>query len=250
MEIDSQFIWFVLAGFVAQLIDGALGMAYGVSASSLLLSLGLPPAVVSATVHAAECFTTGASAISHRVFGNVNAALFRRLLIPGVVGAVLGAYLLASFQGETVRPFIAIYLLCVGGVIIVKAFREFPRKAVSTPLIPLGFFGSFMDAVGGGGWGPIVASTLIARGGDVRSTIGSVNAVEFFVTVAASVTFLATIGLSNWSVIVALAIGGLIAAPLGAWACKHIPVKPFMVGVGVLVCLLSIRTLIHSIDAA
>ena len=127
MEIDSHFLWFVLAGFVAQLIDGALGMAYGVSASSLLLSFGLPPAVVSSTVHAAECFSTGASAVSHKAFGNVNSALFRRLLIPGVVGAVVGAYFLASFPGETLRPFIAVYLLVMGGVIIVKAFREFPR---------------------------------------------------------------------------------------------------------------------------
>ena len=169
MEIDSHFLWFVLAGFVAQLIDGALGMAYGVSASSLLLSFGLPPAVVSSTVHAAECFSTGASAVSHKAFGNVNSALFRRLLIPGVVGAVVGAYFLASFPGETLRPFIAVYLLVMGGVIIVKAFREFPPRSVSTHLVPLGFTGAFVDAVGGGGWGPIVASTLIVRGNDAVS---------------------------------------------------------------------------------
>lgn len=250
MEIDSHFLWFVLAGFVAQLIDGALGMAYGVSASSLLLSFGLPPAVVSSTVHAAECFSTGASAVSHKAFGNVNSALFRRLLIPGVVGAVVGAYFLASFPGETLRPFIAVYLLVMGGVIIVKAFREFPPRSVSTHLVPLGFTGAFVDAVGGGGWGPIVASTLIVRGNDVRSTVGSVNAVEFFVTLAASVTFFLTIGLGNWPVIAGLALGGLIAAPIGAWACKHVPVKPFMIGVGVLVCLLSARTLARYFNVA
>lgn len=250
MELDSHFLWFVLAGFVAQLIDGALGMAYGVSASSLLLSFGLPPAVVSSTVHAAECFSTGASAVSHKAFGNVNSALFRRLLIPGVVGAVVGAYFLASFPGETLRPFIAVYLLVMGGVIIVKAFREFPPRSVSTHLVPLGFTGAFVDAVGGGGWGPIVASTLIVRGNDVRSTVGSVNAVEFFVTLAASVTFFLTIGLGNWPVIAGLALGGLIAAPIGAWACKHVPVKPFMIGVGVLVCLLSVRTLARYFHAA
>ena len=249
VEIDSHFLWFVLAGFVAQLIDGALGMAYGVSASSLLMSFGLPPAVVSSTVHAAECFSTGASAVSHKAFGNVNSALFRRLLIPGVVGAVVGAYFLASFPGETLRPFIAVYLLVMGGVIIVKAFREFPPRSVSTHLVPLGFAGAFVDAVGGGGWGPIVASTLIVRGNDVRSTVGSVNAVEFFVTLAASVTFFLTIGLGNWPVIAGLALGGLIAAPIGAWACKHVPVKPFMIGVGVLVCLLSARTLARYFNA-
>lgn len=250
MELDGHFFWFVVAGFVAQLIDGALGMAYGVSASSLLLSFGLPPAVVSATVHAAECFSTGASAISHRAFGNVNTALFRRLLVPAVLGAVVGAYLLASFPGEAMKPVIAVYLLVMGAVIIVKAFREFPPRTVSTHLVPLGFVGAFVDAVGGGGWGPIVASTLIARGNDVRSTVGSVNAVEFFVTVAASLTFLVTIGLSNWSIILALALGGLLAAPLGAWACRHVPVRPFMIGVGVLVCLLSIRTLLQYFNAA
>jgi uncharacterized membrane protein YfcA len=167
-----------------------------------------------------------------------------------VVGAVVGAYLLANFPGEAIKPFIAIYLLGMGVVIILKAFREFPSRTVSTHLVPLGFIGAFVDAVGGGGWGPVVASTLIARGNDVRSTVGSVNAVEFFVTVAASITFLATIGLSNWSIIVALALGGLLAAPMGAWACKRIPVKPFMIGVGVLVCLLSIRTLIRYVHAA
>ena len=250
MDLDANFLLFVIAGFVAQLIDGALGMAYGVTASSLLLSFGLPPAVTSATVHAAECFSTGASALSHRAFGNVNSLLFRRLLIPGVAGAVVGAYLLSNFQGDAIRPFIAVYLFGMGIVILIKAFRAFPSGAVTTHLVPLGFFGAFVDAVGGGGWGPIVSSTLIARGNDVRSTVGSVNAVEFFVTVAASVTFFMTMGLSNWPIILALAIGGLLAAPLGAWACRHISVKPFMIGVGLLVCLLSIRTLVTYFNAA
>lgn len=250
MELDNHFLWFVLAGFIAQLIDGSLGMAYGVSASSLLLTLGLPPAVVSSTVHAAECFSTGASAISHRAFGNVNTTLFRRLIVPAVLGAVAGAYLLSQFPSELIRPVIAVYLLGIGGVIIFKAFREFPPRAVTTHLAPLGFTGAFADAVGGGGWGPIVASTLIARGNDVRSTIGSVNAVEFFVTLAASLTFLLTIGLTHWSIILALALGGLLAAPLGAWACKHVPIKPFMVVVGVFVSLLSIRTLVLHFTSA
>jgi len=249
MEIDSTFLLFVLAGFIAQLIDGALGMAYGVTASSLLLSFGLPPAVTSATVHAAECFSTGASGLSHHAFGNVNSQLFRRLLAPAVLGAVVGAYFLSNFQGDAIKPFIAVYLLAMGLVIIAKAFREFPPRVVTTHLLPLGFVGAFVDAVGGGGWGPIVASTLIARGNDVRSTVGSVNAVEFFVTVAASIVFLITLGLSNWSIILALALGGLLAAPLGAWACKHVPHKPFMIGVGVLVCLLSLRTLLRYFGA-
>lgn len=183
------------------MIDGTLGMAYGVSASSLLLSFGVTPAIASATVHAAECFTTGASAASHHAFGNI--------------------------QG------------------VLKAFREFPPKVVSTHLVPLGFGGALIDALGGGGWGPIVASTLIARGSDVRMTIGSVNALEFFVTFAASITFVLMLGLSNWPIIAGLALGELVAAPAGAWACSRIPLKPFTVVVGLLVIALSLRTLLR-----
>lgn len=242
--MTTDFHWYVLIGFAAQLIDGSLGMAYGVTASTLLLGLGVPPAATSATVHAAECFTTGVSAISHHAFGNVNRSLFRRLLVPGIMGAVLGAYVLSSFPGDVLRPYMAGYLLMMGCVIVLKAFREFPPRTVSTHLVPLGFFGAFADAVGGGGWGPIVATTLIVRGNDLRATVGSVNAVEFFVTVAASVTFVLTLGLTHWSIILGLAVGGVMAAPLGAWACKCLPIKPFMVLVGILVIGLSLRTLL------
>jgi len=243
LELDSQFLLFFAIGFGAQLIDGALGMAFGVVASSFLLSLGLPPAVVSLTVHAAECVTTGSSAISHHAFGNVDGPLFRRLLVPGVLGAIVGAWLLASIPGDAVRPFIAAYLLIMGAFIIVRAFRELMPRRVTTHLVSLGFFGACIDAVGGGGWGPFVASNLIARGNDVRNTVGTVNAVEFFVTMAASATFLLTLGLGNWQIIAGLALGGLLAAPLGAWACRYIPVKPFMISVGLLVIVLSARTL-------
>lgn len=243
--MDAEFLLYVGAGFAAQLIDGALGMAYGVSASSLLLSFGVPPAVTSATVHTAECFTTGASAVSHHVFRNIDRNLFRRLVIPGVTGAVVGAYLLASFPGESLRPYIAAYLLLMGVIIVLKAFREFPPRNVTTHLAPLGFFGALIDALGGGGWGPIVASTLIVRGNAPRQTIGTVNAVEFFVTVAASVTFLVTLGISHWPIVAGLALGGLIAAPIGAWAVGRVPVKPLMVFVGVLVIALSLRNLLR-----
>jgi uncharacterized protein len=241
--MTTELALYIATGFIAQLIDGALGMAYGVTASSLLLSLGLPPAATSATVHAAECFTTGASAISHHAFGNVNRLLFRRLLLPGIIGAVLGAYILVSFPGDVIKPYIAGYLLVMGCVIVLKAFREFPSRTVTTHLAPLGFFGAFIDAIGGGGWGPIVASTLIARGNHLRETVGSVNAVEFFVALAASITFILTLGLTNWEIILGLAVGGLLAAPIGAWACKHIPIRPFMILVGILVIALSLRTL-------
>ncbi len=240
-----DFAFYVAVGFLAQLIDGALGMAYGVTASSLLLSFGLPPATASATVHAAECFTTGASALSHHAFGNVRASLFRRLLMPGIAGAVIGAYVLSRLPGERIAPFVSAYLLVMGGVIIGKAFREFPPRRVTTHLGPLGFVGAFVDAIGGGGWGPIVASTLIALGDDARETIGSVNAVEFFVTLSASFTFVLMLGLTNWPIIVGLALGGLIGAPVAAWACTRVPLRPLMIMVGLLVMVLSIRNLIR-----
>lgn len=244
-----EFGLYVAAGFIAQLIDGALGMAYGVSASSLLMAFGVPPAATSATVHAAECFTTGASAISHHAFGNVDRYLFRRLLIPAVLGAIIGAYVLSAFDGDMLKPYVSGYLIIMGLVIIAKAFFRVPPRNVTTHLTPLGFFGALVDAMGGGGWGPIVASNLIVRGNDVRITVGSVNAVEFFVTLAASLTFLLTIGLTHWSIILGLALGGVIAAPLGAWAAKRIPHKPFMILVGVLVTAVSLRNLLKVLAA-
>ncbi|HYF40044.1 MAG TPA: sulfite exporter TauE/SafE family protein [Gemmatimonadales bacterium] len=242
--MPDEFMWYVVAGFAAQLVDGALGMAYGITASTLLLGFGVPPAMTSATVHAAECFTTGAAAVSHHAFGNVNRLLFRKLIVPAVIGAVLGAYVLASIPGDVLRPYVAGYLLIMGGIIILKAFREFPPRTVRTHLGPLGFVGAFIDALGGGGWGPIVATTLIVRGAELRITVGSVSAVEFFVTLAASLTFLLTLGLTNWPIILGLALGGVIAAPIGAWACTRIPVKPFMILIGSLVIGLSLRTIL------
>jgi uncharacterized membrane protein YfcA len=244
--VPTDFLFYVAAGFAAQLVDGTLGMAYGVTASTLLLGMGIPPAVTSATVHAAECVTTGASAVSHHAFGNVRGELFRRLAVPGMAGAAIGAYVLSSVPGEALRPYVAMYLLAMGGVILLKAFREFPPRTVTTHLASLGFGGALVDALGGGGWGPIVASTLIARGNDARQAVGSVNAAEFFVTLAASVTFLLMLGITHWQVVAGLALGGLPAAPIGAWACSRLPLKPLMAGVGVLVILLSLRTLWHA----
>lgn len=241
-EIAQYFV----VGLIAQLIDGALGMAYGITATSLLLSVGVPPAVASATVHTAECFTTGASAISHQAFGNVNRYLFRKLVLPGMIGAALGAYLLSNFPSELFKPIVAGYLLLMGVVIIAKAFRDFPPKTVTRHLTPLGLIGGFLDAVGGGGWGPIVATNLIARGNDVRQAIGSTNAVEFFVAFSATLTFVLSMGLTGWQIILGLAAGGVVGAPIGAWACRHVPIRPFMVVVGLLVVGLSLRTLIAS----
>ncbi|GAB3343023.1 sulfite exporter TauE/SafE family protein [Marilutibacter aestuarii] len=244
MELPPELLYYIAIGVAAQLVDGALGMAYGVTASSLLLGLGVPPAVTSATVHAAECFTTGASAASHHAFGNIDKRLFRRLLLPGIVGAGAGAYLLASLPGEAMRPWVAAYLMLMGAVIIIKAFRAFPSREVTTHMAPLGFFGALVDAMGGGGWGPIVASNLLARGNEFRLTVGTVNAVEFFVTLTASLVFLLTLGLEHWDVILGLALGGVVAAPFGAWLVKRVRPRPMLVCVGLVVIGLSLRTLL------
>ena len=241
--IDPNILLFVVIGFIAQMIDGALGMAYGVSTTTLLLTLGVSPAAASASVHVAETFTTGLSGISHFGFGNVNWFLVKRLIIPGVIGAIIGAYILSSIKGDVIKPYIAAYLLIMGGLILFKAIRKIEMRHVQTQLVPLGLAGGFLDAIGGGGWGPIVVSTLLARGNDPRFTIGSVNFAEFFVALAASITFILTVGLVQWQIILGLAIGGGIAAPFAAYTSKHIPTRALMIAVGILIILLSVRTL-------
>ncbi|MCA1733773.1 MAG: sulfite exporter TauE/SafE family protein [Acidobacteria bacterium] len=241
----EELLIFVAVGFAAQMIDGVLGMAYGVSATTFLLSIGIPPAIASASVHSAEVVTTGISGISHLRFGNVDRAVVRGLLIPGVIGAVAGAYVLVSFPGDVVKPWIAGYLLLMGILILTKARKKVVQleKSDERHLVPLGLAGGFFDAAGGGGWGPMVTGTLVARGNHPRFTIGSVNFAEFFVTVAASATFIATIGLTYWQAIAGLALGGAFAAPLAAWATSRVPARPLLVFVGLLVITLSVRTL-------
>jgi uncharacterized membrane protein YfcA len=245
MDLPVELLTYVAIGFGAQVVDGALGMAYGITASSLLLGVGVPPAVTSATVHAAECFTTGASAASHHAFGNIDKVLFRRLLLPGIAGAGIGAYLLASLPGQLMKPWIAGYLLLMGAWILLRAFRQYRPRNVASHLRPLGFFGALVDALGGGGWGPVVASNLLARGNDLRLTVGTVNAVEFFVTLTASAVFLLTLGLSHWQIIAGLAIGGVLAAPVGAWLVRHVRPRPLLAAVGLLVIALSSHTLLN-----
>ena len=246
--MELTILLYVLVGFIAQMIDGALGMAYGVSSNTFLLSLGIPPAAASASVHMAEVVTTGISGFSHWRLGNVDWKLVRRLLIPGVLGGVAGAYLLTSIDGDIVKPYIAAYLLLMGGVIIYKAFTIKPRNKPDEyhgPRISwLGLLGGFCDAIGGGGWGPVVTSTLVARGKYARTTIGSVNFSEFFVTLSESVVFVLTLSLGEyWQIILGLLVGGAIAAPLAARMTKNLPLKALMIMVGVLIIILSSRTI-------
>ena len=239
MEFGETFFWFVLIGLAAQLVDGALGMAYGLVSSSVLLGMGLPPAQVSASIHAAEVFTTGASGASHIALGNVDRRLFLRLAIPGVVGGVIGAYVLTQLPGDLIRPFVYLYLLVLAVLILVRASgRMVPRREVRRVPV-LGFFAGLLDASGGGGWGPVVASTLIGSGHAPRHAVGSVNTTEFFVTVAAATTFFVELGMAPWQDLIALVIGGILAAPLGGWAVKRLPPRVLMTMVGILVVSLS-----------
>jgi uncharacterized membrane protein YfcA len=248
VKMELSFLWYVLVGFAAQMIDGALGMAYGVSSNTFLLSLGIPPAAASASVHMAEVVTTGVSGFSHWKLGNVDWKLVRRLLIPGVIGGLLGAYILTSIDGNIIKPYIAVYLLIMGGVIVYKAFtmklRKKPDEYHGPRISLLGLFGGFCDAIGGGGWGPVVTSTLVARGKNPRMTIGSVNFSEFFVTLGQSILFVLTLSFAEyWQIILGLLLGGAIAAPLAAKLTQKLPMKALMVFVGGLIILLSIRTL-------
>jgi hypothetical protein len=243
----EEFAIFVAIGFAAQAIDGAIGMAYGVLASSVLAGFGVPAATASASVHVAEIFTTAASGAAHWRVGNVDVGLLRRLALPGMIGGAIGAYVLTTIPDDVVRPAVSAYLLAVAAVILWKALRA--RSVEGRPprlVAPLGLFGGFLDAIGGGGWGPLVTSTLIGRGATPRFAIGSVNLTEFFVTSTVSATFVATIGLELWPIVAGLAVGGVIAAPLAAYTTKRLPSRPLMILVAAVVAVLSLRGLVRA----
>ncbi len=245
--LDKNFHWMVLAGFLAQLVDGALGMGYGVTSATILNSAGIAPAAISGSIHTAEMFASGASGYSHYRFGNVNKKLFKVLLIPGVIGAVLGAILLTKL-GEThlvyLRPIMAVYTLLLGLRILILAFRtqQTPKKFKRYSL--LAGAGGFLDSFGGGGWGPIVTTTLITKGRSPKYVIGSVSLTEFFVTLASAFTFFTMLGVTHWQVIVALIIGGLAAAPVAAKLAGKLPKKTSFILLGLLVIFWSLKILI------
>jgi hypothetical protein len=231
---------FIAIGFAAQLVDGALGMAFGVISTTLLLSMGVPPSAASAGVHVVESFTTGVSGASHILHRNVDWRLFGRLVIPGVIGGVLGAYVLTQIDASTARPFILTYLMGIGVYLLWRGLK-FPPVAKRPKVIePLGLAGGFLDAAGGGGWGPIVTSNLLIQGGEPRTVIGTVSASEFLLTVTISATFIATLGWEMFTVAtVGLLIGGVAAAPLGAFVAKKLPARTLLVLVGTLLVLTS-----------
>ncbi|HEY7609023.1 MAG TPA: sulfite exporter TauE/SafE family protein [Alphaproteobacteria bacterium] len=233
--MSGEILLYAAVGFVAQLIDGALGMAFGVISTSVLLALGVPPAIASAGVHAAEVVTTALSGLSHWLHGNVDKRLFLRLAAAGVVGGALGAYVLTELPLRIAQPAVAIYLCAMAGLIAYKAFRRRTAAPVTTGVAPLGFAGGFLDAIGGGGWGPIVVSNLVARGNSPRYTIGSVNLAEFFVTLVISIAFFFAIAPTYFVTAAGLILGGALAAPLAGWMTKRLPSRLLMVMVGVVV---------------
>lgn len=246
LKFDQTFFWFLLAGFLAQIVDGALGMAYGVTSNTVLLSFGLSPKLASAAVHTAEVFTTGVSGLSHIRFGNFNKALFFKLIIPGVISASVGAYLLgAVIDGNIIKPYINAYLLILGGVIVFKALKRKIVLGDNTKNAPIyAAFGGFLDAIGGGGWGPIVTSNLINKGNTPSTVIGTVNTAEFFVTYFTAGILIYFTGIQSWQIILGLILGGTLAAPLGAYVTKILPSKVMMIIVGVLIMLTSLYTLL------
>jgi len=249
-QIDSVFYWMILAGFLAQMVDGALGMGYGVTCAIVMLSIGIKLPAISGSIHTAEMFSSGASGYSHYRFGNVNKKLFKALLIPGIIGAVAGAFLLSKFGDEYsqyVRPFLAAYTLFLGVKIFMAAFKK-NRKASKIKHVGwLAGAGGFLDSFGGGGWGPLVTSSLISKGRTPRYVIGSVSITEFFVTLASALTFFSLLGISHWQVIAGLIIGGVVAAPLAAKLAGKLPLKTMLIAVGTMVVIWSIRLLVKSL---
>jgi uncharacterized protein len=244
--MDNWWLFFAV-GFVAQLVDGALGMAYGVLTNTALLAIGLPPAHASALVHTTEIFTTSASAASHIYHRNVDWRMVARLGVTGVLGAILGAWVLSNVEVNAARRFVYAYLLIMGFYILWKSMRV--ASASRSPAdwtSVLGFGAGFLDATGGGGWGPMTTSTLVGSGHAPRYSVGSVNTAEFFVTVSAATTFFVEIGAVPLEQLIPLVLGGVLAAPFGGRLVKRVPARGLMTAVGVLIVTLSIVQLFRA----
>jgi uncharacterized membrane protein YfcA len=234
--MPDNLLVFIAIGFFAQLVDGALGMAFGVLTTTSLLAMGVSPAVASAMTHVTELFTTAASGASHAYHRNLDWRLVGRLAPAGMIGGAIGAYLLTMVDGKAIMPFISIYLIAIGIYIITRAFRPLQPREVcdwSVPYVGLG--GGLLDAAGGGGWGPIVTSSLVGRGHNPKTVIGSANLTEFLVTLVISITFVLAIGWTEIKAAVGLIIGGVLAAPIGAYLVSWLPVRPLMIAVGVVI---------------
>jgi uncharacterized protein len=246
--LDESWWLFFFVGLLAQLVDGALGMAFGVTATTVMLSFGVSPAQASAMTHIAEIFTTAASGASHWWHRNVDWTIVRRIALPGVIGGALGATVLANVDGKMIAPFVTVYLALIGLVILARALRAFPVVEPTQRGMPaVGLSGGVLDAIGGGGWGPVVTSTLIGGGHVPRKVIGSVNITEFFVTVVTSMTLIVTLGVADLSPVIPLILGGLLVAPFAGYVVRVIPPRWMMLAVGSLIIVLSGRGILKMI---
>ncbi len=250
-EINPLFYWFLGAGFVFSMIDGAIGMSYGVTSTAFSLSMGIPPASASMGVHLSEIMSNGIAGWMHYKMGNVNWKMFKMLIIPGIIGGVAGAYLLSSLEHyeEYTKPVVSLYTLILGGVILSKAFKISRKRAGGKirKIGLLGLFGGFIDAVGGGGWGSIVLSTLIAGGRSARFSLGTVKLTRFFIATMSSLTFFTMLKSAHWEAIAGLVIGSALASPIAARVSNKISAKSIMVAVGIIVILVSIKSIINFI---
>lgn len=253
-SLTPDFFWYVMGGFMAQMIDGALGMAYGVTVTTFLLSLGIPaitPAVASASMHASEIFTTGSSSLVYMRYKNVNKKLFKKLVWPGIIGAVLGAFTVSYISKDYIlvlKPLVAVYTMVLGILIIIRALNiNLRNKNKIRKIFPVAFFGGYLDSVGGGGWGPMVTTSLVAGGRHLRYSVGSSHLAKFFVALVSTVTFFMMIGLSHWHIIFGLVVGGMIAAPISIWFSNKISTKKGLIFVGLLVIIISLKTIIQSV---
>jgi uncharacterized protein len=244
-HLDETWWLFFCVGLLAQLVDGALGMHFGVISTTLLLSYGVSPAQASAMTHIAEIFTTAASGASHWWHRNVDWTIVKRIALPGVIGGALGATVLANVDGKVIAPFVTIYLALMGLLILARALRAFPVVEPTKRGMPtVGFFGGLLDAIGGGGWGGIVTSTLIGGGHVPRSVVGSVNLTEFFVTVVTSSTLILAIGVADLTPVIPLVLGGLVVAPFAGYVVKIVPARWMMLIIGCLIVILSGRSIL------
>lgn len=234
---------FILIGFTAEIINGALGMAYGITTTTLLMSSGVAPAFVLIIVHILEVFTAGTTGVIHYKMGNVNRKLLRSLLLPGILGAFIGSYLLYSFRhyGHIIKPLVSVYTLLLGIDIIYRAFKKARARRKIKNIFPLGIIAGFLDSIGGGGWGTIVSSTLIAGGRDARYTIGSVILSRSAVALASSASLVFLVGFNNWSIIGWLVLGGVAGSPVGPYLAKRMPVKISMILVAITIIIISLK---------
>jgi uncharacterized protein len=247
-DINPLFYYFLGAGFVFALIDGAIGMSYGVTSTTFSLSMGIPPASASMGVHLSEIMSNGIAGWMHYRMGNINWKLFWLLLFPGIIGAMTGAYLLSSLQhySQYTKPFVSLYTLILGLVILSKAFKTGVLKSSDKikKIRLLGLGGGFIDAVGGGGWGSIVLSTLIAGGRHPRFSLGTVKLSRFFIALTSSITFFAMLNNPHWEAIAGLVIGSAVASPIAAKISNRISAKAIMIAVAVIVILISLNSII------